>query len=160
SSGTAKLKLSGGKGKGAWTCNNVSLTFTAGTQVSSVAVSNGGDYMSQPTASLGTPSPNAPSAPTGPTLTPAWSAAGATIQSISVVTPGSGYLQPSYVLKITPCNKCSGSGAVATAVPGATGIVSAFTITNGGSGYTSNPNVTITGGGGTGATATATIAAG
>lgn len=159
-SGTVKVKLTGGKGKGAWTCPNVPLTFSTGTQVSSVTVSNGGDYMSQPTASLGSPSPNAPSAPTGPTLTPAWTAAGSTIQAINVVTPGSGYLQSSYALAITPCNKCTGSGAVATAIPGSTGIVSGFTITNGGSGYTSNPNVTLSGGGGTGATATATIAAG
>src|SRR5262249_23323196 len=105
------------------------------------------------------PSPNAPTAPTGPTLTPTWSASGAVI-SISVATPGSGYMQPSYALTITACKKCSGSGAVATAAPGSTGIISGFTVTNGGSGYTSNPNVTITGGGGTGATATATIAAG
>ena len=160
SSGTVKVKLTGGKGKGVWSCPNVPLTFTTGSQVSSVTVSNGGDYMSQPTASLGAPSPTAPSAPTAPTLTPAWTAAGSTIQSISVVTPGTGYLQPSYSLTIKPCKTCTGSGAVATAVPGSTGIVSSFTITNGGSGYTSNPNVTLSGGGGTGATATATIAAG
>jgi hypothetical protein len=159
SGGTVNVKLSGGSGKGAFTCN-VPITFTVGTQVSSVTVSNGGDYMSQPTASLGTPSPNAPTAPTAPTLNPSWSAAGSIIQSISIVTAGSGYLQPSYSLAITPCKKCSGSGAVANAVPGSTGIISGFTVTNGGSGYTSNPNVTITGGGGTGGTATATIAAG
>ena len=159
SSGTVNVKLSGGKGKNAFTCN-VPITFATGAQVSSATVSNGGDYMSQPTASLGAPSPNAPSAPTGPTLTPAWTSAGSTIQSISVVTSGTGYLQPSYSLKITPCNKCTGSGAVATAAPGSTGIVSGFTVTNGGGGYTSNPNVTLSGGGGTGATATATIAAG
>src|SRR5262249_30990710 len=77
--GTVNVKLSGGSGKNSWTCN-VPLKFTTGSQVSSVTVSNGGDYMSQPTASLGTPSPNAPVAPTSPTLTPAWSAAGSTIQ--------------------------------------------------------------------------------
>lgn len=162
SSGTVKVKLSGGKGKGAWTCSNVPLTFSTGSQVTSVTIpgGQGGEYMSQPTASLGAPSPNAPTAPTGPTLTPSWSSASSIINSISVVTAGTGYLQSSYSLKITPCNKCSGSGAVATAYPGSTGIISSFTVTNGGSGYTSNPNVTISGGGGTGATATATIAAG
>src|SRR5262249_330024 len=113
SNGTLNVKLSGGSGAGKWSCN-VPLQFTTGTQVSSGSVSNGGNYMSQPNATLGVPSPNAPTAPTGPTLTPTWSASGAVI-SISVATPGSGYMQPSYALTITACKKCSGSGAVATA---------------------------------------------
>lgn len=159
SSGSVNVKISGGKGKNAFTCN-VPITFSTGAQVSNVTVSNGGDYMSQPTATLGAPSPNAPSAPTKPTLTPAWSSASSIIKAINIVTPGSGYLQASYSLKITPCKTCSGSGAVATAVPGSTGIISSFTVTNGGGGYASNPNVILSGGGGTGGAATATIAAG
>jgi uncharacterized protein (TIGR02217 family) len=52
-----------------------------------------------------------------------------------------------------------GYGAYATAtVVG--GVVTAITLTNGGTGYTSAPTVVITGGGGTSATATATVAAG
>ncbi len=157
SSGSNKIKLK----KGASTCN-ITPTFTTGAQVASVTIpaGQGGEYMSQPTASLGAPSPNQPTAPTGPALSPAWSAAASVVKSINLLSSGSGYLQPSYTLAITPCKKCSGSGAVATAVTGTTGIIQKIIVTNGGSGYTSNPNVTISGGGGAGATATARIAAG
>ena len=50
-------------------------------------------------------------------------------------------------------------GAFATATIGG-GAVTGFTITDGGSGFTTAPAVTITGGGGTGATATATVTGG
>ena len=158
STGSNKIKLK----KGSNNCN-ITPTFTIGAQVSSVTIPSGqgGEYMSQPTATLGVPSANQPTAPTGPALTPAWSAAASIIKAINVTASGSGYLQPSYALSITPCKKCgSGSGAVASAVTGTTNIVSSISMTNGGSNYTSNPNVTISGGGGSGATATATIAAG
>ncbi len=43
---------------------------------------------------------------------------------------------------------------------GTTGSLSALSVSDGGSGYTSAPSITITGGGGSGATATATVSAG
>ncbi len=52
-----------------------------------------------------------------------------------------------------------GSGATGVAVLSAGGVTS-ITLTNGGTGYTSAPNVLILGGSGTGATATATISGG
>ena len=54
----------------------------------------------------------------------------------------------------------SGTGAEATCTISGGVVQSTFTVTAGGSGYTSAPTVILSGGGGTGATATASIAAG
>jgi hypothetical protein len=143
-------------GNGANACD-VPLNFTTGYQVSSVTVNTGGSYMSAPTASLGGSSPVQPAAPTLPTLGALWSGAASAVTAVNVLTPGSGYLQPSYVLIFTGGG---GIGATYTAQTGATNVITGVSLTNGGSNYTSPPSVTISGGGGTGASATATIAAG
>jgi len=138
-----------------------SPTFTTGYQVSSITVTNGGGYMVHPTATLGGTAPAAPSAPTLPTLTAQpspWPANAAAVSAINVTAAGTGYTPGThYPLTISGGG---GTGAAGYAVGGGTFIVSGFTVTNGGGGYTSAPTVTLAGGGGTGATATATIAAG
>jgi hypothetical protein len=146
-------------GNGANACS-FTTTFGVGTQVASVTIAagNGGSYMSQPTATLGGSSPATPSSgATLPVVTANWSSSGSTITGINVTNSGTGYLQPSYNLILTGGG---GSGAVAKAFTGSTTVVQSYTVTNGGSGYTSAPTVTLSGGGGTGASATATIATG
>lgn len=142
-------------------CSIPNVSFTSGAQISSISVTNGGAYMVQPTATLGGSAPAAPSAPVLPTLAALpnpWPANPAAISNVQVTSAGSGYTPGvHYPLTFTGGG---GTGAAGYAVGGGTDIVSGFTITNGGSGYTSAPTVLIVGGGGTGASATATIAAG
>lgn len=150
-SGTFKI------GNGANACS-FPTTFNTGGQISTVTLTNGGSFMSQPSAILGGAAPTTPSSgATLPVVTANWSSSGSTITGINVTNPGSGYLQPSYTLIISGGG---GTGATAKAFTGSTNIVSSYTVTNGGSGYTSAPTVTLSGGGGTGATASATIATG
>ena len=74
-----------------------------------------------------------------------------TVESITIITPGSGYLE-------TPTVNIFGDGTGATAIADITnGQVSSITITNPGSGYT-QAIITITGGGGTGASAVVNLA--
>jgi len=138
-------------------------TFTMGAQLSTITVTagNGGAYMSQPSANLGGTSPAAPVAPKLPALTALptpWPANAAGVTAVNVKTAGTGYTPGThYPLTFTGGG---GTGAAGYAVGGGTFVVSGLTLTNGGAGYTSAPNVTISGGGGTGATGTATIAVG
>jgi hypothetical protein len=136
---------------------NVTASFSGGIKISSVTLTNGGQYLATPTATITGPTPKAPSA-TQPTLSATW-AAGASngqLSGIQVTSAGTGYAFPSYTLAITGGG---GSGAVGTAAASTTKYVSGITLTNGGSGYTSPPTVTISGTG-AGATATAAIAGG
>jgi FtsP/CotA-like multicopper oxidase with cupredoxin domain len=73
------------------------------------------------------------------------------VNSVNVTAGGSGYASPTVAIA-----GGGGSGATAAATVTA-GAVTAITITNPGTGYTSVPSVTISGGGGSGATATATL---
>jgi len=117
--------------------------------------------MSQPSAALGGTAPAAPAVPKLPALTALptpWPANAAGVTSVNVKTAGTGYTPGThYTLTFTGGG---GTGAAGYAVGGGTFVVSGFTLTNGGAGYTSTPNVTISGGAGTGATGTATIASG
>jgi len=137
----------------------VTPTFSTGRQIQSIAITNGGAYMAQPTVTLGgaTATGTAPTASAQPSP---WPSNASAVTAINVTAGGSGYTPgQNYTLTITPSN---GVGSGATAYATATGayVVSGLAVTNGGSGYTSAPNVTISGGGGTNASATATIAAG
>jgi len=116
--------------------------------VQSIQVLTGGlGYTSVPTVTLSTPDVTG-----GSTATAAATISGGNVVAISVVTPGSGYLNPPSV-SIT-----GGGGSSATANAAlSTGIVNAITLTNAGSGYTSQPSVTISGGGGSNATALAQL---
>lgn len=142
------------------TCSISGLTIGTGAQVSSISVTNGGDYMVQPSVSLGG-AVSSPSPAVLPTLTAQpspWPANASAITGINVTSGGSGYTAgQSYPLTIT-----NGTGTGATAYATASGgyLLSGFTNLVGGNGYTTPPTVTITGGGGTGATATATIGSG
>jgi len=74
---------------------------------------------------------------------------GSSITGLTIIDPGSGYLQPPQVSFIGG----GGSGAAATASTAFGGII----LTNGGSGYTTPPTITLTGGGGQGAIAQAAL---
>ena len=69
------------------------------------------------------------------------------IGSVTVVNEGSGYVGGQQPIDVTtnPFQV-----ATATAVLATTGTLKEFTLTNRGSNYTIQPNVTLTGGGGTG----------
>jgi len=116
--------------------------------VQSIQVLTGGlGYTSVPTVTLSTPDVTG-----GSTATAAATISGGNVVAISVVTPGSGYLNPPSV-SIT-----GGGGSSATANAAlSTGIVNSIILTNAGSGYTSQPSVTISGGGGSNATALAQL---
>ena len=75
----------------------------------------------------------------------------AEVNSVTVTAGGAGYTSPTVAI-----TGGGGSGATAAATVTA-GAVTAVTITNPGTGYTTAPTVTITGGGGSGATASATL---
>jgi hypothetical protein len=157
--GTATIGIKDDKGA---SCTFIP-TFTVGSQISTITVAagNGGAYMTQPAAALGGTSPAAPASPKLPALTALpnpWPANAAAITAVNVTSAGAGYTPGThYPLTFTGGG---GSGAAGYAIGGGTYVVSGFTVTNGGAGYTSVPTVTINGGGGTSATATATISAG
>ena len=73
------------------------------------------------------------------------------LSAIEVVNAGSGYTSGPAV-QITGGG---GSGAIAFAIPNASGAIAAILILSPGAGYTSTPTVTLVGGGGNGATAKA-----
>ena len=75
------------------------------------------------------------------------------VKSITVTNGGTGYFSGTPTIEITGGG---GTGATATATTN-NGVITGFTITNKGTGYTSTPTVTITGGGGTGAVGTAVL---
>src|SRR5207302_5605030 len=66
-SGTGSVQIKDNSGN---TCSVASVTFTTGSQVSSIAVAagSGGAYMSQPSANLGGTAPSAPASPVLPAL--------------------------------------------------------------------------------------------
>jgi hypothetical protein len=138
-------------------------SFSVGAQLSTITVGagNGGAYMTQPAAALGGTAPAAPNSPIKPALTALpnpWPANASAITAINVTAPGTGYTPAThYPLTITGGG---GTGAAGYAIGGGTFVVSGFSVTNGGAGYTSQPTVTVSGGGGTGTTATATVSAG
>jgi len=154
--GTASITIVDDKGNNC----TVSPTIATGNQISSFTISSGGTYMSQPTVTLG----NATVVGTAPTVTAQpnpWPSTSSAVSAINILSGGSGYANGNYTLTITPSNGV-GSGATAYATASGGGLViTGFTVTNGGSGYTSAPSVTFSGGGGgTGVSATSTIAAG
>jgi hypothetical protein len=138
----------------------VKPTIATGKQIQSVSITSGGTYMSQPTVTLG----NATVIGTAPALAAQpnpWPSTASSVNAINILSGGSGYANGNYALTITPSNGVgSGAAAYATASGGGM-VITGFTVTNGGSGYTSAPSVTFSGGGGgTGLSATSTIAAG
>ena len=143
--------------------NNCSVTtnFTKGSQVSSISVTSGGAYMTQPTAALGGTAPSAPVTPVLPALQALpnpWPATASSVTAVNLTGAGTGYTPGThYPLTFTGGG---GSGAAGYAVGGGTFVVSGFTVTNPGTGYTSAPTVTLSAGGGSGASATATIGSG
>jgi len=154
STGAGSITITDNQGKAC----TVNPTFSAGQQIGSISITNGGAYMTQPTATLaGTVTGTAPLL----TATPnPWPATASAVTAINITNGGTGYTPgQNYTLTITPSN---GFGSGATAYATATGayVVSNVAVTNGGLGYSSPPTVAISGGGGTGATATATIATG
>jgi pseudomonalisin len=88
--------------------------------------------------------------PTTPTIGVNWLCANSYVTCV-----GGTSLNDQAQVYITP----AGKGGVATATV-TSGAISAITLTNGGSGYTTAPTIRIDGGGGTGATAAATISGG
>jgi hypothetical protein len=137
----------------------LTVGYGGGIQLNTVNVTSGGQYLASPTATVsGISPPVAPSA-TQPTLNVTWSSAGVPnfeqLSGVQVLTPGSGYAQPSYGLQIT-------GPAAGTATSNATSTVSGLTLTNGGSGYTAAPTVVITDplNVGSGAAGSATLAGG
>lgn len=139
----------------------ISLTFSGGFKISSVNLTAGGQYLSQPTATVsGISSPKAPTA-AQPTLNAAW-IAGANngkLSGVQVTNAGSNYALPSYNLVFTGGG---GGGATGTAHSSAVTKISGLTLTNGGSNYTAPPTVVITDplGLGSGASATASLVGG
>jgi hypothetical protein len=149
SSGSNQISISGN-------CN-ITPTFTVGQQISSTTVANGGSFMNTPTANLNGPVA-APQTPSLPTVTAQWPGVNSPVVSIMVLSPGSGYMMPSYPLKI--CSSSGNCSAGGTASTSAVNVITALDLTSGGQNYTTAPAVTISGGGGSGASATATIGAG
>jgi len=76
------------------------------------------------------------------------------VQGVEIINPGSGYIEPPMVA----FTGGGGSGAEATAYIG-DGVVGIITVTDGGSGYLSNPTVTISAPTGVGTTVVATASA-
>lgn len=122
------------------------VSYSGGIQIQSMAVTNGGEYLTAPTAVVSGSSPTAPSA-TQPALNVTWVTTGIAgfrqVKGIQVTNPGSGYMNPPsnpYTLTISGGG---GSGATGTAVTGAVTAISGITLTSGGAGYTSPPQVVI-----------------
>jgi len=119
---------------------SITVSYAGGIQLKTPTVTSGGQYLSAPTGTIsGISPPVAPSA-TQPTVNVTWTSVGVPnfqqLSGIQVLTPGTGYAQPSYVLQIV-------GGAAGTATSNATATISGLTLTNGGSGYTSAPTVVI-----------------
>jgi hypothetical protein len=138
---------------------SITVSYAGGIQLKTPTLTSGGQYLSAPTATIsGISPPVAPSA-TQPTVNVTWTSVGVPnfqqLSGIQVLTPGTGYAQPSYVLQIV-------GGAAGTATSNATATISGLTLTNGGSGYTSAPSVVIKDplNVGSGAAGTATLAGG
>lgn len=137
---------------------SVSVSFTGGIQIASLNLTDGGEYLAQPTAQISGSNPTAPNA-TQPTVTATWKSNGVanfgSLKVINVTNPGTGYMNSSYGLTFTGGG---GTGAVGTALAGTSTSVDSITLTNGGGGYTTAPQVQIAAGLNTSASASATIA--
>ena len=109
--------------------NNCSVTtnFTKGSQVSSISVTSGGAYMTQPTAALGGTAPSAPVTPVLPALQALpnpWPATASSVTAVNLTSAGTGYTPGThYPLTFTGGG---GSGAAGYAVGGGTFVVSGF----------------------------------
>ncbi len=138
----------------------VTVNFTAGIQISSLALTNGGgEYITAPTASLSGTSPKAPNA-AQPAVNVTWSAGAnnGKVTAVNITNGGSGYAAGSYPLTLSGGG---GSGASYTASSlGTNSYVSGITVASGGSGYVTPPQVIISGAPGSGATATAALTGG
>ena len=137
----------------------LNATFTGGIQISSIAVTSGGEYVTRPTATISGQPVSAPDGTTQPTLNVQWApgAANGQLRGIQITNPGSGYANNTPGHYTLAFSGGGGSGAIGNATStGATTYVSGLTLTNGGLGYTSTPQVVI-GGPGSGATATASL---
>jgi len=78
------------------------------------------------------------------------------LDSIALITPGSGYTEPPLVvITANPNDPAPTEVATATAILNSSGAVDHINVTNPGSGYRSTPTITFEGGGGAGTGATA-----
>jgi hypothetical protein len=140
---------------------SVTVQYVGGIQVASLSLASGGEYVSQPTASISGPTPQAPSS-TQPTVTVSWTAGSnnGQIGSIRITNGGSGYASSGpcyYTLSFTGGGGSGANGCASSS--GVTTYVSGITLTSPGSGYVTAPQVVISGPG-SGATATAYLTGG
>jgi hypothetical protein len=136
----------------------IKASFTGGIQIQKIDVTNGGEYVTQPTATVSGTHPSAPTT-SQPTLNVQWTkgANNGQLSQIQVTNAGSGYANNAPNHYTLGFSGGGGSGATGNATStGVTTYVSGLTLTSGGSGYTSTPQVVI-GGPGSGATATASL---
>jgi hypothetical protein len=136
----------------------VKVAFTGGIQISSVSLTQGGEYVSAPTASISGTPPKAPNS-TAPTVNVTWApgANNGQLTGLQVTNGGTGYTTNTsnyYTLAFSGGGGSGASGAATSS--GVNTYVSGITLTNGGSGYFSAPLVVI-GGPGSGASATAAL---
>ncbi|MFB3894052.1 MAG: multicopper oxidase domain-containing protein [Phycisphaerae bacterium] len=135
------VQIVGGGGSGATAvaslnpCGGITLLTT------------GAGYTSPPTVTIGPPGAG------GIQATAKAIISGGQVQSIVLDEPGSNY--STLVAPTVTITGGGGTGATASAMLATAGVVGSITVTNGGSGYTSQPRVYITGGGGMGAMADA-----
>ncbi|PSH03074.1 MAG: hypothetical protein CXZ00_14015 [Acidobacteria bacterium] len=139
------VTISGGGGSGATATAHV--TPTSNGTVGTITVGNGGSsYTSAPTVTI------SGGGGSGATATATIQAPGAPVAGFSAVTQQSPVGCYSSSAPAVSLSGGGGSGATGTANLGSIGKIDTITLTNPGSGYTSNPTVTITdSGGGSGA---------
>ncbi|HEX6805324.1 MAG TPA: hypothetical protein VF133_16720 [Terriglobales bacterium] len=139
----------------------VTVAFTGGIQIASVGLTQGGEYVTAPTAIISGTSPVAPTS-AQPPVNVTW-AAGANngkLTGLTVTNGGTGYSVNTANYYILAFTGGGGSGAAGNATSsGVTTSVTGLTLTNPGSGYLSAPQVVI-GGPGSGATAIANLSGG
>jgi len=144
--------------------NVPSLIFDyLGTTQENVHVCDAAPAIHAPSALCANSTGNVASAPQDPGATFSWSITNGTITTsstgtvdhVTIGSGGTGYVQSSTTVSFSGGG---GTGAFATATVSG-GVVTAITMTNFGTGYTSTPTVTI-GGVGSGATAAATLGSG
>lgn len=136
----------------------VTVGFTAGVQISSLGLAQGGEYVSAPTASVSGTPPSAPTS-TAPAVNVTWApgANNGQLTGLQVTNGGTGYTVNTanyYTLAFTGGGGSGASGAATSS--GSTTYISGITLTNAGSGYLTAPQVVISGPG-TGASATAAL---
>lgn len=150
------VTFTGGGGTGA----AATATVSVGAVISVTATAGGSGYTSAPMVGFGGPGTGAAATATISTAgtatnNPAYEFndnTGVPLNSIVLLIPGA----PQTTVSFTGGGGTGAAGSVTVV----SGTITAVTITNGGSGYTSAPTVSFTGAGGSGATATATVSGG